>query len=306
MQLLTRYQCLMYIIALVQTVGMADHDEESMIRRRRIGMLLRGYREAARLTTQQVGDELDCSGAKISRVETAHSPAQRRDVRDMLDLYGVTDQQRQEVMDLLKDARNPGWWDQYNDTLPRKYSTFIGFEAAARLIRSYEPQVIPGLLQTGDYARETIRKGLPGATTEEIDARVAVRLERQKVLTKERPLRLVTVVDEAALRRVVGGPKMMDQQLHHLVEQAARPNVSVHVLPFESGASACTTGPFMLLEFPERTHPKVGYLENGAGDLYLERAAQVERYERLYDELHGDALGTDESVELIRALLTRT
>ncbi len=231
-----------------------------MIRRRRIGILLRQYRDAAGLTTAQVGKELECSGAKISRVETANSPAQRRDVRDMLDLYDVTDEQREEVMDLLKDSKHPGWWDQYTDVLPKKYSTFIGFEADAAVCRTYEPLVVPGLLQTEDYARATIRKTLPDATLEDINARVEVRIARQKVLTKENPLRLVVVIDESALRRQIGRPQIMRDQRQRLVEASEMPNVRIQVHPFDHGPLACTTGPFVLIEFrrtrrsPDRLH----------------------------------------------------
>ncbi len=273
-----------------------------MIRRRRIGILLRQYRDAAGLTTAQVGKELECSGAKISRVETANSPAQRRDVRDMLDLYDVTDEQREEVMDLLKDSKHPGWWDQYTDVLPKKYSTFIGFEADAAVCRTYEPLVVPGLLQTEDYARATIRKTLPDATLEDINARVEVRLARQKVLTKENPLRLVVVIDESALRRQIGRPEIMRAQRRRLVEASELPNVRIQVHPFDHGPLACTTGPFVLIEFRGPADPQTVYIENAAGDLYLEKPRQVSRYKLMFDELCADALGADDTAEFIRRI----
>jgi len=277
-----------------------------MIRRRRIGILLRSYREAAGLTTAQVGKELDCSGAKISRVETAKSPAQRRDVRDMLDLYAVSDEQRQEVMDLLRDAKTPGWWDQFSDRLPKKYSTFIGFEADAAVCRTFEPLVVPGLLQTEEYARATIRKTLPDATPEDVDARVEVRMARQQVLTKDDPLSLRVVIDESALRRQVTTPQAMRAQRRRLIEAAAMPNVRLQVHPFDRGPLACTTSPFVLIEFREPTDPKTVYIENAAGDLYLEKPGQVARYKLVFEELTADALGADATVEFIKKIDTET
>lgn len=276
-------------------------DEGSMIRRRRIGQLLRRYREAAGLTTGQVGKELDCSDSKISRVETAKSPPQRRDVRDMLNLYDVTDGQRQEVMDLLRDAGKPGWWDEYADTLPRKYSTFIGYEQDAAVCRTYEPLVVPGLLQTEDYARATIRKTMPDATPEDIEARVQVRMRRQEVLTKERPLRLRTVISELVLRQQVGTPEIMHAQYQRLIEAAGMTNVSLQVHTF-NGPLACTTGPFIMIEFRDRADKGAIYLENAAGDLYLEKPHQLERYTIVFEELCADALGADDTVEFVEKL----
>lgn len=278
-------------------------DEGSMIRRRRIGQLLRNYREAAGLTTAQVGAELECSGAKISRLETAKSPLQRRDVRDMLELYDVSEDERQEVMALLRDANNPGWWDEYTGRLPAKYSTFIGYEEAAATCRTYEPQVIPGLLQTRDYAQATIRKTLPDAVAADVDARVEVRMQRQKVLLREDPLRLSVVVCEAALRRQVASPAVMKAQRRHLIDTAtALPNVRLQVHPFNRGPLACTTGPFVLIEFRDSNDRGSVYMENAAGDLYLEKPRQIDRYRLLFEELSADALGADETVEFIRRI----
>lgn len=278
----------------------------SVLRRRRIGKLLRHYRNAAGLTSDQVGEVLECSDAKITRIETAQSPLYRRDLRDLLDLYKVSDEQRQEIMDLLQDADTPGWWEEYDEVLPKKYSTYIGFEADAAVIREYGPQVIPGLLQTEPYAREVIRKGLPGASADEIEARVVVRLERQKVLTRTTtPVRLSVVLDEAALHRRVGDSAAMREQLDHLIEAASWPNVRIRVHPFDAGVPAYQTGPFMLMEFRDPQDPRVCYIENGAGDIYLEKAPQIQRYSLLYEELCADALGHDETRELIRTLITR-
>lgn len=274
-----------------------------MGRRRRVGALLREYRRAAGLKAGQVAEELDCSPSKISRIERAEVPAQRRDVRDMLNMYGVTGDQRQEIVDLLGDAKDPGWWHAYNQFLSRKYSTYIAHEAEATCLRTYEPQVIPGLLQTAEYARRAIHKTLPEATPEDIEARVEVRMARQQVLTKDNPVRLLAVIDEGALRRQVGDRATMRQQYKRLAEATEMPNVRLQVLPF-SLPSACTTGPFTLIEFPVPDREQIGYLENAAGDLWLEKPAQVARYRVVFDELCADATGAEDSAAFIRKLMT--
>jgi hypothetical protein len=279
---------------------MAD-EEGSMLRRRRIGQLLRKCRDDAGLTTKQVALELEMSDSKVSRMETAQTPLKRRDVRDMLDLYKAGAEQRQEIMELLRDAGKPGWWDEYADTLPRKYSTFIGYEQDAAVCRTYEPLVVPGLLQTEDYARATIRKPLPDATSEEVETRVQVRMRRQAVLTKTNPPRLRMVLTELALRQQVGSRQLMHAQYQKLIEAAQLPNVSIQIHTF-SGALACTTGPFVLIEFRDRADKGAIYIENAAGDLYLERPHQLERYTLVFEELCADALGADDSVELIRQI----
>lgn len=277
-------------------------EEGSMIRRRRVGALLRQYRKAAGLRGQQVADELDCSLSKVTRVERALAPAQRRDVRDMLNMYGVTGEQRQEIIDLLGDSKDPGWWHTYNEFLSRKYTNYIAHEAEAACLRTYEPQVLPGLVQTEDYARSAIHKTLPDATSEEVEARVEVRVARQKVLLQDPPTRLVAVIDEGALRRQVGDGVLMQTQYAQLLEVMEMPNVRLQVLPF-SLPSACTTGPFILIEFPNPDDPQVGYLENAAGDLWLEKPPQLARYRLVFDELCADALGAQESAAFIRKLM---
>ncbi|BCJ33471.1 transcriptional regulator [Actinocatenispora thailandica] len=277
-------------------------DDGRMVRRRRVGMLLRQYRNAAGLTAQQVADELDCSVSKVTRIELARVPAQRRDVRDMLNMFGVTGEERQEIVDLLGDSKNPDWWHAYHEYLSRKYRDFIALEADAACLRTYEPQVVPGLLQTADYARAAIHKTLPEATPKDIDARVEVRLARQDLLTRPDPVRLVAVLDEGALRRQVGSTHIMQQQYKRLLDASAMPNVRLQVLDF-SRPSACTTGPFILIEFPRRSDPWTVYLENAAGDQTLEKPARVDRYKLTFEELAADALGPADSTAFLERLI---
>jgi transcriptional regulator with XRE-family HTH domain len=277
------------------------------VRRRRLGQLLRECRDATGMTCEQVGRDIGISTSKVSRIEIAKSPAVRRDVIALLRLYGVgedTDIWR-EAMDLLRDAKTPGWWHEYSAVLPRKYSHLIALEAEAAELCNWEPSVLPGLLQTEDYARASIRKTMPDAAADEVEARVEVRMKRQEVHARTSdPLRLRVVIDEAALHRNVGGAKVMADQLLALVDAAARPNVRLQVLPFETGALAVVTGPFVLIEFADSSARPVGYLENAAGDLYLEKPMQIQRHKLLFDELCADALGADESAEMIRRMVT--
>lgn len=186
-------------------------------------------------------------------------------------------------------------------TLPRKYSTFIGYEQDAAVCRTYEPLVVPGLLQTEEYARATIRKTMPDATPEDIEARVQVRMRRQEVLTKDRPLRLRTVISELVLRQQVGTPEIMHAQYQRLIEAAGMTNVSLQVHTF-NGPLACVTGPFVMIEFRDRADKGAIYLENAAGDLYLEKPHQLERYTIVFEELCADALGADDTVEFVEKL----
>lgn len=280
-------------------------DEGGLIRRRRVGGLLRQYRKDARLTARRVAEELDCSLSKITRIELAQVPQQRRDIRDMLDMYGITGERRQEIVDLLGDDKDPGWWHRYHEFLSRKYSNYIAHEAEAACLRTYEPQVIPGLFQTAGYAHRSIHKTLPEATPKDIEARVEVRMARQDLLAKEPPLRVLAVIDEGALRRQVGDRALMRAQYERLIEASDMPNVRIQVLPFTL-PSACTTGPFILVEFPKADDAAVGYLENAAGDVWLENAAKISRYRLVFDELCADSFGAEKSVDFIRTLMAET
>ncbi|MBL1069217.1 DUF5753 domain-containing protein, partial [Streptomyces sp. 7-21] len=210
------------------------------------------------------------SHAKISRLELGRVGAKERDVADLLTLYGVTDEeQRGQFLALARQASTPGWWHKYSDVLPSWFETLIGLEDAASLIRTYEVQFVPGLLQTPDYARACVRLGHPRATEREVDRRVELRLRRQELLQRPHAPKLWAVVDEAALRRPLGGPRAMRQQLDHLRTMAERPNITLQIAPFRIGGVAAAGGPVTILRFQEPDLPDIVYLEQLNSALYL-------------------------------------
>jgi len=184
-------------------------EQSPTVRRRRLALELRRLREAARLTCEEVAEHLECSASKISRVETGRVSVSPRDVRDMLELYGVPEQQRDSLVQLSRDSRQKGWWHAYSDTIQPQFATYVGLESAASEIRVYEVNIIPGLLQTEDYARTMMRSGTMNGSHEDVERKVALRMARQPALTRDDPPMLWTVVDEAALRRRVGGTELM-------------------------------------------------------------------------------------------------
>ncbi len=206
------------------------------VRRRRLALELRRLREAARLTCEEVAEHLECSTSKVSRIETGRVSVSPRDVRDMLDLYGVSAQQGASLVQLARDSRQKGWWHAYSDTIQPQFATYIGLESAASEIRIYEVTLIPGLLQTEEYARTVIAAGTVGGDHEGTERNVALLMARQPLLTGDDPPRLWAVLDEAALRRTVGGAGLMRLQLDHLLDLARLPNVAIQVIPFGAGA----------------------------------------------------------------------
>jgi transcriptional regulator with XRE-family HTH domain len=273
------------------------------VRRRRLALELRRLREAAKLTCEEVADHLECSASKISRVETGRVSVSPRDVRDMLELYGVPGAQRESLVQLARDSRQKGWWHAYSDTMQPQMATYIGLESAASEIRIYEVSLIPGLLQTEDYARAVIRAGMVNSPSEDIDRRVSLLMARQPAVVREDPPKVWTVLDEAALRRRVGGSGLMRLQLEHLLEQAALPNVAVQVIPFAGGAHPAMGRPFIILVFPERVDTDVVYLEDLTSALYLEDVAEVDRYNVFFNHLRATALSFDDSAALITSVL---
>jgi transcriptional regulator with XRE-family HTH domain len=273
------------------------------VRRRRLALELRRLREAARLTCEEVAEHLECSASKISRVETGRVSVAPRDVRDMLELYGVPADQRESLVQLARDSRQKGWWHAYSDTMQPQMATYIGLESAASEIRIYEVSLIPGLLQTEDYARAVIRAGMVNSPAEDIERRVALLMARQPAVVRDDPPKVWAVLDEAALRRRVGGSGLMRLQLEHLLAQAALPNVAVQVIPFAGGAHPAMGRPFIILVFPERVDTDVVYLEDLTSALYLEDVAEVDRYNVFFNHLRATALSFDDSAALITSVL---
>jgi transcriptional regulator with XRE-family HTH domain len=279
-------------------------DQSPTVRRRRLALELRRLREAARLTCEDVADHLECSASKISRVETGRVSVSPRDVRDMLEIYGVSGQERDSLVQLARDSRQKGWWHAYSDTINPQFATYVGLESAASEIRVYEVSLIPSLLQTEDYARAIITSGIMNGTGEEMERSVALRMARQPALIRDDdPPLLWTVLDEAALRRRVGGSELMRAQLEHVLELSSLKNVAMQVIPFGAGAHPAMGRPFVILVFPERVDPDVVYLEDLTSAFYLEDVEEVDRYNVFFNHLRATALSFDESAALITSVL---
>ncbi|MBM9620978.1 helix-turn-helix domain-containing protein [Streptomyces zhihengii] len=269
------------------------------VRRRRLGQELRRLRELKGMTAEEVAERLLVSQSKISRLENGRRSISQRDVRDLCGVYGVEDERVVDsLMQMAKDSRQQGWWHAFGD-IP--YSVYIGLETDAASLRVYESLIVPGLLQTREYAQAVIAGMWPEATPGEIDKRIQVRLKRQdRLADPDDPLRFWAVIDEALLRRTVGSPAVMAQQLTHLAELSERPHVTLQVLPFEVGAHPGMYGKFAILEFQDAMDASVVYLEGVTSDLYLERAADVQSYEIMYEHLRAKALSAEQSRDFIR------
>lgn len=269
-------------------------------RRRRLGAELRRLREETGLTIDQVAEVLECSQSKVSRIETGQVSATPRDVRDMLALYRVSDAQREAMVQIAREARQPGWWQKFVD-VPDGVPAYVGLETAATSIDIYMSVIVPALLQTADYARAVIgavRPDLPGA---EIDRRVELRLRRQALLDQDSPPALRVLLDDTVLRRPVGGEKVMAAQRRRLLEDAARPAVTLQVLPIEAGVHAGMDGPFTIFGFPAPAERDVVALDSAADALYLEGAEDVARYRRVFGLLLPAALTPEASAGRIAA-----
>lgn len=269
-------------------------DVNPTVSRRRLGSELRRLRQAGGMTTQQVAQRLLISQPKISLLENGRRIIKPRDVRDLCRLYGVQDQRLvDDLMRLARDSGRQGWWNDYGDIA---YGAYIGLEAEAATIRTYEPLMVPGLLQTPAYARAIIAGTIPHASDDQAATRLQVRLRRQDRLTApDNPLRLWAVLDEAALRRVVGSREVMREQLEHLNNLGDRPHITVQVLPHEVGAHPGVSGQFSLLEFSDATDGSVVYLERFTSDLYLEKRSDVRLYSDMYAHVQAKALSPDGS-----------
>ncbi|MGW3492641.1 helix-turn-helix domain-containing protein [Streptomyces sp. NPDC001020] len=267
------------------------------VRRRRLGQELRRLRELKGMTAEEVAERLLVSQSKISRLENGRRSISQRDVRDLCGVYEVEDQRVVEsLMEMARDSRQQGWWHAFGD-IP--YSVYIGLETDAESLRVYEPQIVTGLLQTRAYAEALIQGALPETSPADIDKRVKVRMRRQDRIAAENPLRLWVVLDEAALRRVVGNKEVMREQLDHLAEMSRLPHVTVQVLPFDVGAHPGLNGQYAILEFADAADSSVVYLEGVTSDLYLEKAHDVQKYAVMYEHLRAQALNVDKSRELI-------
>ena len=266
------------------------------LQRRRLGIELRRLREDAGLTIEQVATNLECSDSKVSRIETGQVSATPRDVRDMLDLYQIDHQQRDALVQVARQARQRGWWEAYGDTLAMPLA---GLETEADQIYEYETMAVPGLLQTMEYARAVLRIARPELLPQQLERWVTFRMARQTLLTRDHPPSFWAVLEECVLRRPVGGRPVMRDQLHHLSNTVNSERLTLQILPLSVGAHVGMNGPFTVYHFNNREDPDVVYLEHARGDLYLERAEQVEPYGSAFDQLRALALSPEESAALI-------
>ncbi len=274
------------------------------VRRRELGALLRKLRKDKDLTDDQVTTYLECSASKISRIETGQRGAIPRDVRDLCDLYSVTDQaERERLVGLAREGKQQGWWQSYD--LPFATPMYVGLEAEAVRIKDYDSAVIPGLLQSADYLRALHDDPLPEPTDREltpelVERRVEARLIRQQLLTRRQPhpLEFWAIMDEAALHRLIGGPEVMGAQLKRVVEAMQLPNVTVQVIPYSIGPHPALNSTFNILEFSGAA-PHLVYSEGLAGFIFMEREEDVERYNDVFRHLADIALTPDQSADLM-------
>jgi transcriptional regulator with XRE-family HTH domain len=272
------------------------------VRRRELAARLRALRREAGLSVDEVAKKLLCSPAKISRIETAQRGASPRDVRDLCTLYGVSDaEQKSALMELAQQAKQRAWWQNYEEVMPI-YATLIGLEVEAVSIRGYESILVPGLLQTPDYARAVIRAIQPGLDVAGVERLAEVRQARQEVLTRASPPSFWAVLDEAALRRQVGGVSVMREQILRIAERAELPNVTIQIIPFDAGPHAGMGGAFEILEFSQREVLDVIYIEGMTGGLYLDRDTDLSQYRTAFDHLRATAASPAASTTLLARL----
>ena len=269
------------------------------VRRRELGALLRALRNEKGLTVEQAADQLLCSPSKVNRMETGHGAATPRDIRDLCNLYDVTDQAgRDHLMTLAREGKRQGWWQSYD----LGYATYVGLEAEAVAISGFQSSVVHGLLQTADYARAGHEGAMPRLSPEQIEMQIEAKLTRQRILTQDNPPRFTVVLDEATLHRMVGGRRVMAEQLAKILELSARPNIRVQVLPYEVGAHPGVESNFTLLELPNST-PGVVFVEGLIGSTYLERADDLKKYRGIFDQLQNIALNPKGSADLVAKIL---
>ena len=271
------------------------------VRRRRLARELRQLREERGLTIGEVGHATDISPATVQRYETERGAVKVNYVRALLDLYDTSDKLRETLVDIARNSRQKGWWAAYGDVIRPDFEEYVGLEAEATSLRVYDANLINGLLQTPEYARALLTAVRPTDSPANIDRLVDLRMQRQALLDRRPRFSLWAIVDEAVLRRPVGGPDVMCDQLRHLVKATELPNVTLQVMPFHGGAHTGLNGPFSVLEFPRRGDPDVVYIDGPAGNLYVENAPDIDWFTLVFDHLRADAMAPDRSAEFIEA-----
>jgi transcriptional regulator with XRE-family HTH domain len=285
----------------VKLCMMASKPSPTMLRRQ-LGAELRRLRDRAQRTVADVAGELGWSESKLSRIETASTGIRNPDLERLLNVYGVADKERTRLLALAGQARQRAWWEAYGDVLPGAYETFIGFEAEASAIFTYEVQVVPGLLQTAEYASAVHQADAVFDDPGVVSQRVAVRKARQAVLTREPPPQLWAILDEAVLRRPIGGPHVLRRQLRRLVEASERPMVTIQVLPFSVGAHRALNGSFIILEFAGQDDGPLVYSEGMTGGVFRSKSEELRTYWMSFEAIRSAALPPAESVAFIAAV----
>lgn len=276
----------------------------SMVSRILLGAQLRRLREAVGMTRDAAGYHIRASESKISRMELGRVGFKERDVADLLTLYGVTEpSEREALLNLAKGAHGAGWWHRYSDVLPGWFQTYVGLEESTSLIRTYEVQFVPGLLQAPEYAKAVTRLGRRSAPDEEVDRRVRLRMRRQELLLSGRGPDYHAVIDETALRRPPGGPGIMYSQVSHLMDLSSQANITVQVMPLRHGGHAAEGGSFTILRFPDQDPPDVVYLEQLTGAMYLDKHDDVRLYHQTMDRLQEESLTPERTMDLLEATL---
>jgi transcriptional regulator with XRE-family HTH domain len=272
-----------------------------------VGAELRRLREACGVSREEAARVIRASHSKICRLELGRHGFKRRDVADLLTHYGVTDEaDRATLLTLVSQANAPGWWQPYGDLVPSWFEPYLGLEQAARVIRTYEVQYIPGLLQTGDYARAVIGLGHEGAAPEQIDRRVDLRMKRQQALCRTDPPHIWAVIDEGALHRALGGAATMRAQIRHLIDVSEQPHVTLQVLAFSVVDHAAVSGPFTILRLPEPTLPDVVYLEQLTSAVYPDKVDDINRYWHVMNRLVTEATQSGSTTAMLHRILKET
>lgn len=269
------------------------------LRRRELASRLRELRKQAGLTVDDVARELLCSPPKISRIETGTRGASLRDVRDLCRLYRVSDTEQAQLMTIAREAKQQGWWNKFDDLA---IESLIGLEIEAKRISSHEAAVVPWAFQTEQYARAVIKGILPHIDDRILDERVTARMTRQELLRSPEPPYLWSLIDESALRRAVGGGRVMREQLSKILEVAATPNVTMQIVPFDAGAQPGLDNTFTLLEFDNSVQSAVVFVANLAGNLYLERESEIRRYQEVLEHLRACALSPPNSAKFVEEI----
>ena len=274
------------------------------VRRMLVGAQLRRLRTEQGITREQAGEAIRASEWKIHRLENGQVGFKDRDIVDLLRFYGVDDPADVEaLLAMARDANTPGWWHQYGDVLPQWFRAFVDLEAAATLIRTYEGQLVPGLLQTEDYTRAVMRGARLPEPAEDTERRIALRLMRQTLMTRPGAPHLWAVVDEGALRRPVGGRQVIRAQLDRLIEATELPNVTLQVLPLRAGAHPALVGAFSILRFPDQDLPDVVYVEHLTNALYLSKQEEVDQYLHVMESICVRSAAPDKTPEILGKIL---